>query len=27
LTEARGGCALWENRTWVEAQLKASYSS
>jgi MoaA/NifB/PqqE/SkfB family radical SAM enzyme len=27
LTEARGGCTLWENRTWVEAQLKASYSS
>jgi len=27
LTEARGGCTLWENRTWVEAQLKVSYSS
>ncbi len=27
LTEARGGCSLWENRSWVEAQLKVSYSS
>ena len=27
LTGARRGCTLWENRSWVEAQLKLSYSS
>jgi MoaA/NifB/PqqE/SkfB family radical SAM enzyme len=25
LTESKGGCALWENRYWVECQLENTY--